>query len=212
MQIAGGSARLDLHVDQSPQPDIQRGQSRRVHFRIGHERDIGLQFRRVLRNVLRDRNAAHLLFAFKEEFQIDRQGAVDGAQRFNGLNVRVHLALVVRRTAGIQIAVALGRLERRRFPEFEGVRRLHIEVAIAENGRPARRVQPIGIYQRVAVGLDQFNILQTRVFQLLRDELGRAVRVLRMLGQRGNAGDAQEIFQLFEKARFILPDIVVGCL
>ena len=48
------------------------------------------------------------------------------------------------------------------------------------------------------------------VSRFFRDEFGGAVRVLRMFGERGDAGDAEELFQLVEETRFILADVGVG--
>jgi hypothetical protein len=45
-----------------------------------------------------------------------------------------HLAFVVDRAAGVEVAVALGGLEGRREPFVERVGRLHIVVAVDEHG------------------------------------------------------------------------------
>ncbi len=112
MQIARRSAGFHLHVNQAAQPDAERGHALGVHRRIGNQRYIGAQLLRVFGHVPGDGGAAHFLFAFDQELHVQRQGSVGRAQRLDGLDVHVHLAFVVHRAAGVQIAVALGRFER----------------------------------------------------------------------------------------------------
>ena len=68
-------------------------------------------FAGILGHVFRDGGAAHFLFAFHQEFHVHRQRAIHRTQGFDGLDVHVHLALVVHRAAGVEVAVALGGLE-----------------------------------------------------------------------------------------------------
>ena len=135
---------------------------------------------------------------------IDGERAVDRVEGFHGFDVGIHLAFVVGRSARVEIAVALGGLERRRLPEFERVGRLDVEMAVAEDGRLAGRVQPVGVDQRMALGFDQFDVLEAGGQQMVDDEFGGAVGGLVILGKRGDAGDAQEVLQLFEEPGLVL--------
>ncbi len=85
---------------------------------------------------------------------IEGQAAVvGGEQRFQRLDVHVHLALVVDSAAGVKVAVALGRFKGRRDPLIERIGRLHVIVAIGEAGGLALGVQPVGVDQRMSGGL-----------------------------------------------------------
>ena len=53
----------------------------------------------------------------------------------HGLDEDEHVPLVVRDSARIQAAVPLRELERRRLPQVERIRRLHVEVRVAEDRR-----------------------------------------------------------------------------
>ena len=61
----------------------------------------------------------------------------------------VHLALVVGRAARVDVAVAHGRLEGRRDPFIQRIGRLHVVMPVAQHGRLAGRVQPVGVDQRM---------------------------------------------------------------
>ena len=120
MQIARRAARFDLGIDQAAQADAQRRNAFGVELGIGNQRDIGLQLGRILGDILRHRFAADFLFAFDQKLEVDRQRAVDRAQRLHGFDVHVHLAFVVGRAARVEIAVAHGGLEGRRDPQSSG--------------------------------------------------------------------------------------------
>ena len=65
-------------------------------------------------------------------------------QLAHGLDEDEHVPLVVRDSARIEAAVPLRELERGRLPQVERIRRLHVEVRVAEDGRrrlglPGRR-------------------------------------------------------------------------
>ena len=84
---------------------------------------------------------ADLLLGVEREADVHRQLA-GGGELARGLDEDEQLSLVVGDTACVEPAVALGELERRRLPEIERIRRLHVEVRVAEDGRartPAAR-------------------------------------------------------------------------
>ena len=199
MQILRRTASLDLGVDQSAQADAQRRDAFGVQLGIGNQRDIGLELGGILGDILGDGRAADFLFAFDQELHVHRKLAVHREQRFDGLDVAVHLALVVGRAARVDVAVANRRLEGRRDPFIQGIGRLHIVVPVAQNGRFPGRVQPIGVDQRMPRGLDHLDMFHLRGAQAGGDELGGALDVGDVLGQRADAGDAEEILQLGEQ-------------
>ncbi len=88
MQIARRAARFDLGVNQAAQADAQRRNAFGVQLGVGDQRDIGLQLGRIFGDVFGHRFAADFLFAFDQELQVDRQRAVDRAQRLHGFDVR----------------------------------------------------------------------------------------------------------------------------
>jgi hypothetical protein len=134
---------------------------------------------------------------------------VDGVEGFDGFDVGVHLAFVVGRTAGIEIAVALGGFEGRGFPEVEGVGRLDVEMAITEDGRLAGGVQPVGVDQGMALGFDDFDVFEAGVAEFGGYVLGGAVGIVIVLGESGDAGDAEEFLQFFEEARLVLGYVTI---
>ena len=83
-----------------------------------------------------DRVAAGLLLPVAGEAHVDRQLA-GGGETPRGLEQHEELPLVVGDASRVEPAVALVELERRRVPELERVGRLHVEVAVAEDGRGA---------------------------------------------------------------------------
>ena len=105
--------------------------------------------------------AADFLFALEDELHVHRQPAVLLEMRLDRLEVHEHLALVVGRAAGVDLAVADRRLERRRLPQVERIDRLHVVVAVEEDRRRARRAQPVAVDDRIARRLDQPHVLQS---------------------------------------------------
>ena len=100
--------------------------------------------------------AADFLFAFDEELHLQRQLAARLDPGFDALDVREHLAFVVGRAAGVDVAVADGRLERRADPFVERLGRLHVVVAVDQGDRFAGHRRRLGVDQRVAGRGDQF--------------------------------------------------------
>jgi hypothetical protein len=65
--------------------------------------------------------------------------------RLDRLEVHEHLPLVVGRPARVDLAVADGRLEGRRLPQLERIDRLHVVVAVEEDGRRTLGAEPLGV-------------------------------------------------------------------
>jgi hypothetical protein len=118
--------------------------------------------------------------------------------RLDRLDVHEHLALVIGRPAGVDLAVAHGRLERRRRPQVHRIHRLHVVVAVEEDRRPPRRAEPVAVDDRVSRRVEQGNVLQPGAAQRLGGPLGRPPYIRRMLWQRADAGNCQILLQLFD--------------
>ena len=85
---------------------------------------------------LDDRVPAGLLLAVAREAHVDRQLPGRG-ELAGGGQQQVELALVVGDAAAVEVLAADLGLERRRLPQLERIGRLHVEVAVAEDGRRA---------------------------------------------------------------------------
>ena len=72
VQVYASAGGFQFGVNHAAQADAQRGQVRRKHFGIRHQRHIGLQPLRMLAHELSNRFAADFLFAFDEQANIDR--------------------------------------------------------------------------------------------------------------------------------------------
>jgi len=84
--------------------------------------------------MIADRGAADLLLAVEGEAYVHREGPLLG-ELPHRLDEEERVPLVVGDAARVEAPVALRELERGRLPEVEGVRRLHVEVRVAEDRR-----------------------------------------------------------------------------
>ena len=96
------------------------------------------------------------------------------------------------------------RLEGRGLPQFQRIGRLHVVVAVAQHGGLARRVQPVGIDQRMLAGRDDLDFSIPAWRRLSATNCAARSISGAMLGQGADAGDAQELLQLLEQAIVIL--------
>ena len=80
----------------------------------------------------REIRAAGFFFAFDEEPNADRQLAVDRAMRLDRLDAKQEMSLVVIDASRVHRAVAYRGVVRRRLPELERDRRLHVVVLDAD--------------------------------------------------------------------------------
>ena len=78
---------------------------------------------------------ANFLFPFDHQMQIHRQLTMLLDRFLNSENVRKNLAFVVRGATRKNVAVLQHRLERRRVPKFQRIRRLHVVMAVNQNRR-----------------------------------------------------------------------------
>ena len=143
-------------------------------------------------------HAPDFFLAFEDDLHVHRQAAVLLQVRLDRLEVHEHLSLVVRGAARVDFAVADGRLERRRFPQIEGVDRLHVVVAVKKDGRRARRAEPVAVDHGVPRRRNEPDVLQTDAAHLVGAPFGAALHVAGVLGQRADARDREQRFQLIE--------------
>ena len=102
------------------------------------------------------------------------------------------LALVVGRAAREDPVADDDRLERRRRPQLERIDGLDVVVAVDEHRRSARRVQPVGVDDRVTAGLGRLDVLEPDRRSRVDQPVGGAPAVGRVGRQRptcsGSAG------------------------
>ena len=135
--------------------------------------------------------ASDLLLALDEELEVERQAPGLLHVRLDRLDVHEDLALVVRRAARVDLAVAHRRLERRRRPEIQRIDRLHVVVAVEEDRRLPRCVEPVAVDHRMAGRVDQLHVAHPGAGERVGRPLRRAPHVGGMLGKRADARDRQ---------------------
>ncbi len=205
VQIGVCAADFDLGVDHAAQADAERGKAGREELGVGDEREVGFEIGGLGGDVGGNSLPSHFFFAFEEDADVERQLAVVGEQRFESLDLRPDLALVVDGAAGVEIAVALGGLEGRREPLVERIGGLDVVVAVDEHGGFAR--QRAASRRRPADGLA---VSMRRTFSMpmrlssAASKFGGAAAIVLVLGQRGDGRNAQQVFQFIEKTRMIL--------
>ena len=109
------------------------------------------------RQELDDGVAADLLLTVEGDPDVHRQPAL-ARKLLGGLQEEIGVPLVVDRPATVDPAVAHDRLERRRLPELERIRRLDVEVAIEEHCRRIRSTARCGDLtdgERLLIRVDQ---------------------------------------------------------
>ena len=77
----------------------------------------------------------------------------------------MRLALVVGGAASVDATVRDARLERRADPQLERVDRLDVVVRVDDDGRCARRMEPVRVHDRVAGRLGDLGMLETGIGQ-----------------------------------------------
>src|SRR6202011_2887442 len=100
--------------------------------------------------------------------------ALHSLQRLEGLQMDMHLALVVSGSSAEQISVANGGIKRRRGPELQRFRGLHVVMAVKKNRCLARGLEGFGIDQWMKVRWHHFNGLESGGAQLVGHPAGRS--------------------------------------
>ena len=144
-------------------------------------------------------DAADFFLAFDQEFDLDRQRVACGKPLADTLNVCEHLAFVIGCAAGIQIAVANGRLESAADPIFQGLGRLHVVVPVYKHDRCSADLRCLCIDHGMPLGFDQAN-LQSGLLQLVLDPVTCPANLAGFLAVAADAGDSQPIDQVIQMA------------
>ncbi|MGD0930583.1 MAG: hypothetical protein ABR902_08035 [Candidatus Korobacteraceae bacterium] len=71
-------------------------------------------------------------------------------------------------------------------------------------------MKPVTVNQRMAFGLDDFDVLETDALQISGNNFGGLAHVVFMLFRGADARNAQQIFQFLEKALLVLAGIGNG--
>src|SRR5579859_1010722 len=108
----------------------------------------------------------------------------------------VHLAFVVRGPAAEEIAGAHGGFECGGSPKIKRFRRLHVVVAIKEDGGLAGSFERFGIDERMEIRRNDFDLLETGSAKIVGHPASRAFDVRLVFALCAHAGDSQEFAQL----------------
>jgi len=136
---------------------------------------------------------SRLFLALEHEPEVDRQSTPGRQEGLDGFDEDRDVALVVARAAGQDAMPDHGRLERRRGPFGERVRRLDVVVPIDDDGGCAGRAEPVGVDHGVAARLRHVDMVETRGPEPLAEPLGGAMDVGRERRIGGHARDPQEV-------------------
>ena len=132
----------------------------------------------------RQMRIADFFFAFDEEFEAERQLAVDGLIDFDRVDAGHEIALVVGHAAGEQLAIPHGGLEGRAVPQLHRVGRLHVVMTVQEQALlPTPDLAP---NDRWAIPGIPIRHLASRFLQTIAHPLRHALQVGHLFGHRGN--------------------------
>ena len=216
VQVGAAAAQIDLEVDQAAQPVADRRHAAREHRRVGDDDDVGAQLAACARTKSSRLTLPTSSSPSRMNFMLT--GSVPFCFRCasTALKCMNTWPLSSADAARVDLAVAHRRLERRRLPEIERIDRLHVVVPVEEDGRRARRAEPVAVDDRVARRVDQPHVLQADAPHLLRAPVGAAPDVGGVLRQRADARDREKRLQLVEVAIAIdvdeIDDVVHGML
>ena len=146
---------------------------------------------------------ARLLLALHDQLEVDgRAGAPGRLQvRADAEGVEEDLALVVGGAARVAAGRRPRRLERRVLPQLERRDRLHVVVAVDDDGRRGFVVaRPLGEDGGQPGGLPDLDGRESGVAQGLREPLGRAPHVAGVGRVAGDGRDAQPLDELGDEA------------
>jgi hypothetical protein len=167
------------------------------HAGVGDGADIALQQVAMGREEGGEIRRADFLLAFEEEDHVHGQVAVGLERFFDTEEVGEVLALVVGRAAGVDLVTDEGWFKGRGVPFRDGIDRLHIVVAVDEDGGAARLRRAAGDEDGMAGRLMQFRLEPHRA-ALVHEEFGAAADVFAMTAVRRDAGEAEEVEEFGE--------------
>ena len=130
MQVDRRTVDRDFPVHEPAQRRRQRRNIFGEHAGIRDDGDVGRKLVAIAVDRRLKIRRADLFFTFKTYLDVDRQASARSHMRFDRGQMHQRLALVVHRTAAVDLSIADRRFERRRAPQFDRVDRLHVVVAV----------------------------------------------------------------------------------
>ena len=205
MQVAVGAGDLHLGVAEAAQAGGDAGNVVGDDARVTDQDHIGREQLFILHEEILQVVTADFLFPFDDELQVDRLLARlhHGLQR---LDVHEHLALVITGTPGkngpfrMQLRLADDRLECRRGPQVERVRRLHIVVAIDQDRGEGGVDHALAINHRISRGAHHVHAVCTGFAQVIGHGFRAANHIVLVGGISTDGGNAKEVKELLEEA------------
>ncbi len=199
MQVRLRAAHVDLEIGQATQAVADRRHVAIEHRRVADDDDVGLEQVLVGLDEVVEVGAAHLFLAFEDDLDVHRQRAGLRQVRFDGLHVHEDLALVVDRAARVELAVAHRGFERRRRPELQRIDRLHVVVAVEEDGGRASGAEPFGVDHRMPGRLDETGAVHADAGEFGGRPLGAAPHVGGVFRQGRDAGNGEVALELLDE-------------
>jgi hypothetical protein len=117
-------------------------------------------------------------------------------ERLERLDMNMNLTFIVGGSASKDIPVAHFGLKGGRGPEFEGLGRLHIVVAVKEDGWLAGGFEGFGVNKRVEAGGNDFNCFEAGRTKTFGDPFGGAIDVRFVFAFSTDGRDAEKFIEL----------------
>ncbi len=185
---------LDVHLHEAAQLPGDRGDAGREVVGVGEHHDVGVQLRAVALKEGRQAGRADLLLPLDQEPEVDRHATGRPQVGGGGGHPGQEAALVVGGPAPVEAALLLHGQERRARPLPGRPRRDHVVVAVHEDGRRTRRVQPVAVDVRRHPGQgEDGDVLDAETKEDVAGHLGRAPQVVDREARGRDAGDAHEL-------------------
>src|SRR5438067_2817050 len=204
MHVLLRPAHAELEVRDALEPEADRRAPGRVLVAGFPDTAVGPDAIAVLRHERREMLGADLLLALVEHPDAQRELAHRGAVRLDRLQPRHQVALVVGYAPREEHPVALGRVEGRRFPFVERIRRLYVVVVVYEE-RSLARAGLADDRRRPAVHTQRFR--RNAGLLRARQHHGRGLVDGRALGRDG--WQAHKILELVEVQTGVGADMTV---
>src|SRR5258708_9817074 len=192
MKVAGGAGDFALVVIESAQAVRDGRRVLRQHGCVGNNEAVGLQFFLVLLHVLPKADAAGFFCSFDQDFPVDGKLAVYFLQRFERLQMEVHLAFVVGGAAAEEISIADGGFERGRSPKLERLGRLDVIVSIKKNRGLARCFERFGIDERMEICRDDLNRFEACSGEMVRHPASGPLDIRLVFALGADTGNAEK--------------------
>ena len=146
----------------------------------------------------REIRAADFLLALDQHDEIHRQIALLLHRLLDAEDVREDLPLVIARAARGDDAVLDAGIERRTMPQIERVDRLHIIVAVKQDGRASLLIRGPRATMIGCPGVSCCTASRPMAVSLVFSQSAQAEDLVFIIGVRGDAAEAEEIDELVE--------------